>query len=228
MEQHWEHKIAEAYKAKDAKTSYENKDELWSKISGGMAHSKGVAAFWKVAAIFLALVMFSGAFAAVSILNNQNIKLAEIENQNLKLQGVVDSLMNSKPVKVIEIQVVEKERLIYKEVVVQAKKEQTFDSDVLKMEVEIKQLHEQLLISKQKNQLTIDSLMFARLEIENRKNIEQNISEKKKQNFKLKPEKVKDQMQQNLMEPTPKMKIQLFKIQDNNIKYDTNSTLLKK
>ena len=228
MEQHWEHKIAEAYKAKDAKISYENKDELWSKISGGMAHSKGVVAFWKVAAIFLALVMFGGAFAAVSILNNQNIKLAEIENQNLKLQGVVDSLMNIKPVKVIEIQVVEKEKLIYKEVVVQAKKDQTFDSDVLKMEVEIKQLNEQLLTSKKNNLLTMDSLMFARSEIENRKNIEQNISEKKKQNFKLKPEKVKDQMQQNLMDPTPKMKIQLFKIQDNNIKYDTNSTLLKK
>src|SRR5680860_486576 len=99
MEQHWEHKIADAYRAKDENSIYPKKDELWSRISNGIEHSKGVAAFWKVAAIIFALVTFGGAFAAISVLKNQNEKWIKIENQNIKMQHKVDSLMNIKPEK---------------------------------------------------------------------------------------------------------------------------------
>ena len=36
MEQHWEHKIADAYRAKDENSIYPKKDELWARISNGI------------------------------------------------------------------------------------------------------------------------------------------------------------------------------------------------
>lgn len=228
MEQQWEHKIADEYKAKDAKTSYSKKEELWTRISSSMPNSKGLAAFWKVAAILLALVMFGGVFAAISVWNSQNEELIAFENKYEKLQLVVDSLMNMEPVKITEIQVLEKEKIIYKEVIVIVEKETKNGTKNIKLTAEVEKLNEQLFTSKQNHQLTKDSLLIAHLEIKNQKKLEENILEEKKLNFKLKPEKVIDQMQQNLQESTPKMKLQLFKLQDTNVKFDTNSTLLNK
>lgn len=223
MEKQLEHKIKQAFQKKDANVSYNKKDELWERISKETAQSKGVAIFWRVAAIFLVLVSVSGLFAAVVVFNNQNKKLTEIENRNIKLQQVADSLLNIKPEKITEIQIVEKEKLVYKEVLVPVENKQTYDIEIVNLENEIEKLNDQLLLSKQNLQLTKDSLLFAREESK-----KQHIPEKKKPNFQLKPEKVKDKNQPNLIEQSPKMKLQIFKNQSNNMKFDTNSTLLKK
>jgi hypothetical protein len=228
MEQQWEHKIAEAYNTKDANTTYPNKDKLWNRISGEIRNFKGGSTLWKVAAILLVFVMFGGVFASISVLNTQNKKMAEIENRNLKLQHTVDSLLNIVPEKITEIQIVEKEKLIYKEVFVPVQNESTVRIESAKPEAEIKKLNEQLLVLKQNNQSIKDSLLIALSEIKMQEKITQDNSEEKRIKFKLKPEKVKDQMQENITGPTPKMKIQLFKLQKTDIKFDTNSTLLKK
>ena len=227
MEQHWEHKITNAYRKMDNNTPYPNKDELWVRISSGLAQSKGVALFWKVAAIMLAIVMFSGAFAAITVVNSQKEKLSEIENQNLKLQYTVDSLLRIEPLKTAEIRVVEKEKLIYKEVPVVEDKNETLKSNLVKQENELKNLNEQLLKTGEIQKITSDSLNMARVEIEKLNFKEPNNPDNKKPLFTLKPEKMDPQIQPNLKDEAPKIRLQLFKIQDN-IKYDSNSTLLKK
>jgi len=77
-------------------------------------------------------------------------------------------------------------------------------------------------------QFTRDSLKIAFANIEKLMNRNINEPDYKGPNFKLKTERVKDQLQTEQMESSPKMKVQLFKIQDSNMKFDMNSTLLKK
>lgn len=224
MEKQLEHKIKQAFQKKDENSSFAKKDELWFSISNEIGSSKGVATFWKVAAVVLALITFGGAFATVSVLRNQKEKLTEIEGQGLKLQHLVDSLMNIEPETITEIQIVEKEKLVYKEILVPVNRGQTYELEKGELKNEVKQLNEELLKWKQNLQLVTDSLRIARAEIETGKHEKTVRTEENKHNFKLKTEKAKDQEQPNLIKQTPKLKLQLFKTQSGNMKFDTSYT----
>lgn len=110
-----EHNIKEAFAGHDGKIKLGNKDEMWSRLDGRLHASKGVAALWRVAAIFLGILLTAGVFAGI---NQQVQKQAEIEKlllENERLLGAVDSLKRSKIVKTPNVQIVEKEKIIYKD-----------------------------------------------------------------------------------------------------------------
>ena len=228
MEKQWEHKIKEAFQKKDESFTYEKKEELWNRISGYVVQIKGVAPFWKAAAIFLALIAFSGSFAAFSTYQKQFKRMEIVETQNLRLKSIVDSLQNIEPEKIIETKYIEKEKIVYRNIV--RSPMEINDSEIQIKNLENKNFQLRQVLDSTSNELQIarDSLIFAFAELENSKTDSKNKAELKTSNFKLKTERVQDQLQPVIEESSPKMKVQLFKIQDNNIKFDMNSTLLKK
>lgn len=228
MEEHWEHKIKEAYHAKDNNTTYPNRNKFWNTISSEMIKPSGVAPFWKVAAIFFALLMFSGAFAAVFVYNTQNFKILKTEEQNVKLQFTVDSLLNIKPEKTTEIQIIEKERIVYKTIEKQADKTDHLKSSIAALEADLNNLAELLEQSNLKIKSAQDSLDFALIELE-RYRLAKRIdsSEKDTEIFKLKHENAPDEMTIIKKDLPNKLKVQIFDFHKNR-QYDPNSTLLKK
>jgi hypothetical protein len=228
MEEHWEHKIREAYIAKDTNTIYPNRNKLWNTISNEMIKPKGVAPFWKVAAIFFALLMFSSAFAAVLVLKTQNLKILKTEEQNLKLQHTVDSLLSIKPEKTAEIKIIEKEKIVYKTIEKQPDKTDHFNSSIVGLEKDLNNLSELLEQSKLKVKSAKDSLNFAMMELE-RYHMDERVdpSEKDTEIFKLKTEKALDEITTVKKDLPQKLKIQIFDFHEN-IQYDPNSSLLKK
>jgi hypothetical protein len=228
MEKQWEHKIKEAFQKKDESFTYEKKEELWNRISGYVGQTKGVATFWRVAAIFLALIAFSGSFAAFSTYQKQFEKIETVEAQNSKLKFIVDSSQNIEPEIITEIKFIEKEKIVYREVEQSSTGNNDSEIQIKNLENKIFQLNQVIESTSFELQTTRDSLDFAYAEMENSKTDSKNKTEIKTSNFKLKTERVQNQLQPVIIESPPKMKVQLLKIQDSNINFDMNSTLLKK
>lgn len=225
----WEHKVKEAFHKRDENFSFNNKENLWKRISEKISREKLVPAFWRVAAVMLALLAIGVAIAGISHVRIQNDKLAKSENKNIELQNYVDSLKKSKPQVITEVRVVEKEKVVYQEV--EKNINQSADSSELQvtnLQVRIDQLQEELLLTNQQLQITKDSLHYAISTAEEPVLLTNNLSGDSGPVFSLKTEKVKEQMYPVKTEVSPKMKLQLLKIQENNVKYDINSTLLKK
>jgi len=226
MEQPLDLKIRNAYLAKDKNTSFARKEELWGRISG--AKIKGVAVFWKIAAIFLGMLLFGGVFASLGILNKQKLKRQFLENKNIKLEQVVDSLLNVQPKIVTEIKLVETEKIIYKKVeVVKLKKDLVEKNDSVKVK-EIEKLKSDFLQLTKQLELLNDSLLIARNNLRTSGSKNREPSKSSEYSFKLKPEKVQDQLKPDLLKSNHGFKLQLFNSQNDNIKYDTNSTLFRK
>jgi len=227
MDKQLDNKISSAYKNRDENFSYPRKEELWGKLATSLGHKKGVAAIWRAAAVVLALLSFGGVFAAITQLHNQSEKISEVEKQHLMLQYKIDSLLQIEPEKVVEIRMVEMEKVIYRDVA-----NSPLASDLKEEEVEILKAENARLLeieNKMQSDLDLlrDSLMLAQSQI--LEGIQQNTvaSESSSVKFKLKSERAKDEMSPVRTDIAPKMKLQILKVQDN-IKYDTNSTLLKR
>lgn len=227
MEQQLENRIAKAFHKKDSAYSYKKKDELWQRIVL-LSGKKGVAAFWRVAAVILALITFGGAFAAITVFENGKNKLTESEKINQQLEFVIDSLKNVVPEKIIEEKIIEKEKIVYRDVI------KTFENTIDKsagqniLKDEVDQLTDLLKKTNLELKVTRDSLDFAMIEIGNLNTIRTQTRVEPTKDFRIKPERVKDQMQEIITEPSPKMKLQLFKVPNENVKYNPNATFLKK
>ena len=224
----WEHKIRKAYQHRDENYAFENKKALWKRISQELEHGNGVAAFWKVAALVFAFLLVGGAFAAFSWFDTQNKRLTQSKRANQELKCMLDSLQNTKPAIITEIQVVEKEKVVYREIDDFKHKQIQFERTINQLENERKQLQQQ--INAANNELTAvrDSLVTALALLENETENKGPDETKSDSWFSLKTKGVTEQLQPVSSGFSPGMKIQLFKIQDKNIKYDTGATLFKK
>ncbi|WP_297085538.1 hypothetical protein [uncultured Draconibacterium sp.] len=114
-----EHNIKEAFAAQDANSKMANKEELWSRLATTMHQRKGVAAFWRVAAVFLGLLLGAGVFAGIGNRAKQQASIESLTIERQRLLTAVDSLKllqlaEKEPV----VQVVEKERIVYQEKIV--------------------------------------------------------------------------------------------------------------
>lgn len=113
-----EHDIKKAYTEKDKKTTLSTKDALWERLEKNVHTRKGVAAFWRVAAVFLAFILASGVFAAIK-LNEKYNRNTEQQTSNYELLATsFDSLKASLAVTKTEVQIVEKEKVVYQDRVV--------------------------------------------------------------------------------------------------------------
>ncbi|MBK6285456.1 MAG: hypothetical protein IPF54_24825 [Draconibacterium sp.] len=94
MKTNLEHKVAEAYKKRDASTSYQNRDELWNRISNTRNSKLGVHGLWRIAAVLLAVFFITGAFSSILLINYNKSRIVQLERRNYELQILVDSLQS--------------------------------------------------------------------------------------------------------------------------------------
>jgi len=226
MEQQWEHKIKKAYLEKDKSASFTRKDALWGRLA--VAKPKGVILFWKVAAVFFGILLLGGVFAATTLHNRLNEKYGILETRNKELGLLVDSLKNSHPKIITEIQIVEKEKVIIKKVEVLKFVDQKERDGITTVNNENEQLKNRILQLEELLVLANDSLKWVQTEQIKTPVSRDEKPEQQKANFKLKTEKVKDQMKTDLVQKTPELKLQFFKSKEDGVQFDVSSTLMKR
>ncbi len=230
MEKDLEHKVNTTYQKIDANTSYPRKDELWNRLDNKLNKRKGVPLYWRVAAIFLAMFLITGAIASFIGITYEHDKFKLLENENRNLLRIVDSLQNSQPAVITEIQYKEKEVPVY---ITFDKEDKSQNADKEQNEVlrkENEKLIKQFEFEKELFQEEIDSLQLELLALKE-KNIE-NTSAAKEENknpqlIKLKSENYDTLYQRIPTTENPKIKLQIFSNPDNKKNFDLNTTILK-
>ena len=142
-----EHRIKQVFGSNDQKTSFAGKEEMWSRLDSELHGRKGVAAFWRIAAVFLGLLLTLGVVAA---LNNRAKQHAEIEtatHEINRLQVLIDSLQTLPTQVRTEVQVVEKEKVVYRDRVV----EKNFPDEIQKWQQNYQQAMDSLQTLQTKN-----------------------------------------------------------------------------
>jgi hypothetical protein len=109
-----EHNIKEVFAANDAKTKFANKEGMWNRLDNQMGRRNGVAAFWRVAAVLLGVFLLTATFAFNSYKINQQAKTDKVEIENARLSATIDSLILLPAITKTEIQIVEKEKVVYR------------------------------------------------------------------------------------------------------------------
>ena len=112
-----EHKIKIAIKEKDARTVFEGKNEMWNRLESALNKRKGVAAFWRVAAVFFGLLLAAGVFAGVNFRAKMHQEKLVLTAENAQLQLTIDSLLTRPDTIHTETLVVEK--IVYRDRLVQ-------------------------------------------------------------------------------------------------------------
>ncbi len=110
-----EHNIGEAFAAQDAKTKLADKEGMWNRLDGKMGRRRGVAALWRIAAIVLGVFFLTGAFAVFNFGAKQQATIKQMNLENASLVATVDSLLLLPLAIKTEIQIVEKEKLVYRD-----------------------------------------------------------------------------------------------------------------
>lgn len=228
MEKRLEHKIKEAFQKKDQNFIYKNKEKLWTTISGRLNRRSGVAPFWRIAAVILALLSFGVVFGSAIIIQNNSNNRIVLENRNQFLLQTIDSLLLVKPEIIVETKWREKEKTVYRDVVLNVPDDSISKAKIELLETENSGLRNQLLNTKSTLTETKNNLDLALAKLADLNELENKTAETETSKFKLKTEMVKEQMQPVKTDANPKMKFKILKIQNDNIKFDTNSTLLKK
>ena len=171
-----EHNIKEAFARNDANTKVSNKELLWNRLENTLPGRRGVAAFWRVAAIFLAFLLTSGVFAALNSHIKQKNELAELTKGNEKFLATIDSLKTSASEVKTEIQIVEevvyRDRLVYKEptrnnewkekylalsdsaILVIANQEKLYRNELEKLQSELVEAKEELAMSSSESKIS--------------------------------------------------------------------------
>ena len=108
-----EHNIKEAFTVKDSNTKLLDKEAMWNRLEGAMHQKKGVASLWRVAAIFLLFLLSASVFAAIHNRIKHKNELEKITIENARLLNTIDSLKAFPVETKTEIQLVEKEKVVY-------------------------------------------------------------------------------------------------------------------
>ena len=232
MENHLEHKIAEAYQKKDASTSYPQKRLLWNRISNEQKSKSEVNGLWRVAAVFLAVFFITGAFAGILFVKNNMNQLAQVQKSNYELRVIVDSLQNKSPQTNTEIKYIEKEVQVFVPVEKEVAANEDDKEQLLSLKQENIQLKKQFEIETGIWQNKTDSLKLEIVALNNtlmeKSNAQNNEKNPPSNVFELKTEKYEMPLQQTTPPANPKMKLQLFTDPNEKTNFDMNTTIFKK
>jgi len=146
-----EHNIKKAFAESDAKTTLPQKNALWNRLEGTMHGQKGLAAFWRVAAVFLMFLLATGVFAGLNYRIKQQQKTDDLRAKNTDLQQTIDSLLaHSSNVKT-ETKVVEK--IVYRDRFIQQHKQES-ELDWREKYIQLQDSTTNLLASREQNHKT--------------------------------------------------------------------------
>jgi hypothetical protein len=228
-----EHNIKRAFSAEDERSTFSEREDLWQRLDKEMHPHKGVAGFWRIAAVLLGLVLFSGTFAALHHRSKQQVQIDKVEFENQKLLNTIDSLLAVPVQPKTEVQIVEREKIVYREKTIERRNSSVEESwkvryqklaDSTQMILtnktkiynqEVAQLQNELLAAK--NEL---------VELEKRK--QEELENKAAVPFQLKSERVDVG---KIISPTvksPEMEMKIFQKQFIENRNNLNSTIFKK
>nr|WP_319511285.1 hypothetical protein [uncultured Draconibacterium sp.] len=220
-----EHKIKKAFDKKDSESSFSGKEAMWNRLDANLHERKGVAAFWRIAAVFLGLLLTLGVLASINNRAKQRIEIERANNKIERLQAVVDSMLIVPPVVKTEVQLVEKEKVVYRDRIVersapansvQAPSQQIKDSIQMLQNTnaafmaEIQELNEELIALK------------SRLASENTE------SSESVNPFELKSDRVELGVQKKPSVKTPDLEMKVFEKNFIENRNNLNSTIFKK
>lgn len=222
-----EHRIKNAFDSNDQKTSFAGKEQMWSHLDSELHGRKRVAAAWRIAAVFLGLLLTLGVVAS---LNNRAKQHAEMETANHeinRLQVLIDSLQTLPTPVRIEVQVVEKEKVVYRDRVV----ENYVPDETIKWQQNYQQAMDSLQTLQDKNaayKAEIETLNKELLALKNQVESESTEPSQAANPFELKSERVELGTQQKSSLKSAEMEMKVFQKNFIENRNNLNSTIFKK
>ncbi|MCG6191050.1 hypothetical protein [Maribellus maritimus] len=224
-----EHKIKEAFAESDANTTFSGKEVMWSRLDTTIHRSKSVAAWWRVAAVFLFFFFAAGVYAAFTINRSLQSKLELIQSKNVEMQHTIDSLIAA-PIQIkTETKVVEK--LVYHDRFVSVNKL----DDNLVWQKKIKQLEDStqalLAVQKMNHQIEKETLEAELKKVKDElftfQKQKKETEKKGNEPFQLKSERVEMGVQSGAVPKNSALELKIFPGKFTENKNDLNKTLLK-
>lgn len=208
-----EHKIKAAFNESDAKTKIPHKDDMWKRLDKTMHNPNSVASFWRVAAVFLGLLMVASVFAGMSYRAKHQKERGALQVQNAQLQQVVDSLLARSLEIKTETKVLEK--VVYRDRPVHQNK----SANETKWQNKYQRLQDsiEILLAKReklyqnKTQELKTELTAAKTELTTYKqNAEKHDQQKKDDPFQLKSERIELGVQKTELNKTSELELKVF------------------
>lgn len=230
MEKNLEHKIKEAFQKKDSTVTYSRKDELWNRMENHRNAKKGVAAFWRIAAVLLAIFFITGAFAGIRVIFKTQHLNYELTNENIQLKYAVDSLTNIQPEVITETKIVEKEVPVYLPAKTQSNSSNEYKTRIEELNKRNSALQNQLNIANTNLRNEIDSLRNELLALKSaNQNRANQVKQTKKESdvIKLKSENYDTLYQKKPNSENPKIKLQIFNNPAQKEQVQMNSSIFK-
>jgi len=226
-----EHNIKEAFAAQDAKTKLADKGGMWNRLDSTMGR-KGVAAFWRVAAVLLGVFLLTGAFAAFNMGAKQHTELKNVEMQNVALIATVDSLLALPASIETKLQVIEKEKVVYRDrpVLQQNASAEGYWKEKYKVMAD----SSNQILASNRTHLQKISLLEQELTLAKTKllKLEQGLMQEKEKEttapFELKSERVEIGISKKPAVKTPEMEMKVFQKNFIENRNNLNSTIFKK
>ncbi|WP_346856277.1 hypothetical protein [uncultured Draconibacterium sp.] len=228
-----EHRIKKAFIAQDESSEFSEKEDLWQRLDSEMRPRKGVAGFWRVAAVLLGVVLFSGTFAALQYRSKQQMQIDKLAFENEKLVSTIDSLWAVKTAQKTEIQIVEREKIVYREKMVERSKSSS-DENWRERYQKLSDSTQMILANKTKTynqEITHlqNELLAAKNElVELEKSTQNESANKAAVPFQLKSERVDVGKIASPSVKSPEMEMKIFQKQFIENRNNLNSTIFKK
>ena len=222
-----EHRIRKAFGSNDQKTSFTGKEQMWSKLDSELHGRKGVAAFWRIAAVFLGLLLTLGVVASLNSRAKQHAEIETASHEINRLQVLIDSLQTLPTQVRTEVQVVEKEKVVYRDRIV----ENNVPDETIKWQQNYQQTMDSLQTLQDKNaayKVEIEQLNEELLALKNQVETESAEPAQAANPFELKSERVELGVQQKPALSNPEIKLKVFPKNFSEAKNDLNKTLFKK
>lgn len=222
-----EHRIKKAFDTSDRKTSFVGKEQMWDRLDSELHGRKGVAAFWRIAAVFLGLLLTLGVVASLNNRANQGAEMKNVKHEITRLQLLVDSLQTMPTQVRTEVQVVEKEKVVYRDRVVENK----VTDETIKWQQNYQQVMDSLQTLQNKNaayQIEIETLNEELLALKNQAEPESTEPSQPANPFELKSERVELGPQQKPSVKSPEMEMKVFQKNFIENRNNLNSTIFKK
>nr|WP_321484646.1 hypothetical protein [uncultured Draconibacterium sp.] len=222
-----EHRIKKAFGSNDQKTSFAGKEQMWSKLDSELHGRKGVAAFWRIAAVFLGLLLTLGVVASLNSRAKQHAEIETASHEINRLQVLIDSLQTLPTQVRTEVQVVEKEKVVYIDRIV----ENNVPDETIKWQQNYEQTMDSLQTLQDKNaayKVEIEQLNEELLALKNQVETESAEPAQAANPFELKSERMELGPQQKPTVKSPEMEMKVFQKNFIENRNNLNSTIFKK
>ena len=222
-----EHRIKKTFESNEKKTSFVGKEQMWIRLDSELHGRKGVAAFWRIAAVFLGLLLTLGVVASLNYRAKQRAEMDNVQHEITRLQQLVDSLQTLPTQVRTEVQVVEKEKVVYRDRVV----ESNVSDETLKWQQNYQQAKDSMQVLQNATAVfkaEIKELNEELLALKNQAESESPEPSQSANPFELKSERVELGPQQIPSLKSPEMEMKVFRKNFIENRNNLNSTIFKK